>query len=161
MVIENCPEVALKAVDDLFEFRDLFFKNHSFENADKREELIRERLDETLANQLRPLLGDDKEESLERVPGLVKDATILYAIGRAMNVAEKYSKIGHECLAKSVKLNPESSDGWYELGESFWMKGELKRALSCFEGKSLQLLIVHELNAKNSFSLYLILIDHL
>eukprot|EP01135_Chromosphaera_perkinsii_P004682 Nk52_evm31s293 gene=Nk52_evmTU31s293 len=134
MVIEVSVESSLKAVEDLFEYRDLFFKNNGFEQADKKGGLVQERLDRVLRDHLRPILGEYKDEPLDKIPGKLQDSKILYAFGKALSIGGAYSKVGHDCLAKAVKLEPENAHAWYELGESFYLKGDLNGALNCFTG---------------------------
>ena len=54
--------------------------------------------------------------------------------GKALNVTQDYSPEAKECLSKAVKLDPKLIEGWVQLGELFWKKGDIIDAKNCCEG---------------------------
>lgn len=61
--------------------------------------------------------------------------------GRALNAVSKFDEKALQALSKSVKLNPQLTQAWNQLGECFWKKNDLNAALNCFEGA-----IKHQIN---------------
>ena len=61
--------------------------------------------------------------------------------GRALNITDKYNEKAFELLSRSVKLKPQLTEAWNQLGECFWKKGDNQSALNCFESA-----LKHEVN---------------
>jgi len=61
--------------------------------------------------------------------------------GRALNVTTKFDQKAFELLSRSVKLNPQLTQAWNQLGECYWKNNDNYSALNCFESAS-----KHEIN---------------
>ena len=53
--------------------------------------------------------------------------------GRALNITDKYDERAFELLSRSVKLRPQLTEAWNQLGECYWKRGDNHSALNCFE----------------------------
>lgn len=56
--------------------------------------------------------------------------------GRALNVTNEYNEKAFELLSSSVKLRPQLTEAWNQLGECYWKRGkpgDKQSALNCFE----------------------------
>ena len=54
--------------------------------------------------------------------------------GWALNVLSTINPAAEECLSKAVKLDPCLVQGWIQLGESYWKRGDVEGAKNCFTG---------------------------
>lgn len=61
--------------------------------------------------------------------------------GRALNINIKFNENAFELLSKCVKLNPQLTEAWNQLGECYWKKSDNYSALNCFESA-----LKHEIN---------------
>ncbi|XP_034250007.1 tetratricopeptide repeat protein 5-like [Thrips palmi] len=111
------------AVDQLYAFRDLFFESHTIDDACKKNELVKEKLDETLQLFTELKVQADRADK----------AQYLFLQGKALNVLPDVNPLAEELLSKALKLNPSLIDAWNELGECFWKKGKSSDAKNCFE----------------------------
>lgn len=111
------------AVEDLYTFRDLYFENHTIEEASKKNQFLKEKLDSTL--QLFTELKGQADKS--------DKARYLFLLGRALNVMPDVNPEAEESLSKALKLNPGLVNAWNELGECFWKRGKTRDAKNCFE----------------------------
>ena len=73
---------------------------------------------------------DSMSDSLE---GKEKTIVTCFARGKALNVKQTYSEESFEQLSRAVKLSPNLTEAWIELGNSYWKKGDVDSALNCFE----------------------------
>lgn len=109
-------------VDQLYSFRDCYFETHSVEDAERKQEDVREEMEKTL-------------QQMEEVVGSVQGkAQILMLTGKALNVTPDYSPKAEELLSKAVKLEPNLVEAWNQLGEVYWKKGDVAAAHTCFSG---------------------------
>ena len=63
-------------------------------------------------------------------------ALYLAVRGRALNVTDKYDEKAFELLSSSIKLRPQLTEAWNQLGECYWKRGKAgdqQSALNCFE----------------------------
>nr|XP_016850882.1 PREDICTED: tetratricopeptide repeat protein 5 [Anolis carolinensis] len=109
-------------VDQLYHFRDHYFESHSVEDAGKKQQDVREKMEKTL-------------QQMETMEGLSKGrAQTLMLKGKALNVSPDYNAQAEELLSKAVKLDPELVEAWNQLGEVYWKKGDVSAAHTCFSG---------------------------
>nr|XP_060636111.1 tetratricopeptide repeat protein 5 [Anolis sagrei ordinatus] len=109
-------------VDQLYHFRDRYFESHSVEDAGKKQQDVREKMEKTL-------------QQMETMEGLSKGrAQTLMLKGKALNVSPDYNAQAEELLSKAVKLDPELVEAWNQLGEVYWKKGDISAAHTCFSG---------------------------
>ncbi|XP_012608251.1 tetratricopeptide repeat protein 5 isoform X1 [Microcebus murinus] len=109
-------------VDQLYSFRDCYFETHSVEDAGRKQQDVREKMEKTL-------------QQMEEVVGSVQGkAQALMLTGKALNVTPDYSPKAEELLSKAVKLEPELVEAWNQLGEVYWKKGDVAAAHTCFSG---------------------------
>lgn len=109
-------------VDELYNYRDLYFENNPIENAIDFHSNLKKKVEESVG----------KIKSLED-DALKKDrALYFYVLGKAYNVESEYNSNAEEFLSKAVKLNPKLIDAWNHLGDSYFKKGEYLEAKNCF-----------------------------
>ncbi|KAF5925617.1 hypothetical protein HPG69_002064 [Diceros bicornis minor] len=109
-------------VDQLYSFRDCYFETHSVEDAERKQQDVREEMEKTL-------------QQMEEVVGSVQGkAQVLMLTGKALNVTPDYSPKAEELLSKAVKLEPNLVEAWNQLGEVYWKKGDVAAAHTCFSG---------------------------
>jgi|GEM_PF-5122524 len=112
------------SVDDLYNYRDHYFENHSIEEACNKNSNVANKLKET------ELLFEKEYSSVDP-----KDrAQYFYMLGRALNVGPVYDPKAEDALSKSIKLDMKLYETWNELGESYWKKGDILEAKNCFQG---------------------------
>ena len=111
------------AVDELYLFRDLFFESHSIDEAPRKNELLKQKLEETLQ------IFDDSKGHADKS----SKAYYLYLKARALNVMPEADAVAEESLSKALKLDPALIEAWNELGECLWKRGKSREAKNCFE----------------------------
>nr|XP_008531390.1 PREDICTED: tetratricopeptide repeat protein 5 [Equus przewalskii] len=120
--VEQILQKLQELVDQLYSFRDCYFETHSVEDAERKQEDVREEMEKTL-------------QQMEEVVGSVQGkAQILMLTGKALNVTPDYSPKAEELLSKAVKLEPNLVEAWNQLGEVYWKKGDVAAAHTCFSG---------------------------
>ncbi|XP_026273485.1 tetratricopeptide repeat protein 5 [Frankliniella occidentalis] len=123
LVTDAALEKLQIAVEQLYHFRDFFFESHSIDEAYRKNDLLKEKMDETL--QLFTELKGQADKS--------DKARYLFLLGRTLNVMSDVNTEAEECLSKALKLNPGLVNAWNELGECFWKRGKTRDAMNCFE----------------------------
>ncbi|XP_078060924.1 tetratricopeptide repeat protein 5 [Mustelus asterias] len=109
-------------VDELYLFRDHYFETHSVEEASRKQADLTERMNETL-------------EQIESLEGSAHNkAQLLMMKGKTLNVVSDYRAEAEEALSRAVKLDPGLVEGWNQLGEVYWKKGDIASAKTCFSG---------------------------
>jgi len=58
----------------------------------------------------------------------------LYLRGRTLNASPEFSAESESSLSKAIKLKPSLAAAWNELGESYFKKGDVDAAKTCFLG---------------------------
>lgn len=111
------------AVNELYSFRDLFFESHSLDEASKKNDLLKEKLSDTVQLFTEMKCQADKSDK----------AMYLYLLGRALNVLPDANLEAEESLSKALKLNPGLISAWNELGECFWKRNKTRDAKNCFD----------------------------
>ncbi|XP_061197158.1 tetratricopeptide repeat protein 5-like [Saccostrea echinata] len=115
-------DIIMKAVDDLYSFRDHFVENHGIEKAAQKTEEVSKLMNETL-------------KTLETHKDNIKDKAVFYMLqGKTLNVLPTHSPQSEEILSKAVKLDPKLVEAWNQLGENYWKKGDVPLAKNCFTG---------------------------
>ncbi|KAL0853186.1 hypothetical protein ABMA27_012943 [Loxostege sticticalis] len=128
-VLENVAEVIeglTKDLQELYQFRDMFFENHPIEMAKEKNKLVEEKKNVLV----------EKFEAIDvdtQIPFSLR-AQFLYMKGRCYNINPTYDSRATQCLSKAVKLNPHLVDAWNELGECYWKNMNVKDAKASFEG---------------------------
>ncbi|XP_063831729.1 tetratricopeptide repeat protein 5-like [Ostrinia nubilalis] len=129
LFMENAAEVIeglTKELQELYQFRDMFFENHPIEMATEKNKLVEEKKNVLV----------EKFESIDvdtQIPFSLR-AQFLYMKGRCYNISPTYDSRSTQCLSKAVKLNPHLVDAWNELGECYWKNMNVKDAKASFEG---------------------------
>ncbi|XP_029437023.1 tetratricopeptide repeat protein 5 isoform X2 [Rhinatrema bivittatum] len=125
MAAESEAEVTRRLqelVAGLYRFRDTYFETHSVEQAARKPRDVVEEMERTL-------------RELEGAEGCAKHrAPYLMLKGKTLNVTADYSPQAEEALSRAVKLDPELVEGWNQLGEVYWKKGDVGAARTCFSG---------------------------
>ncbi|XP_075981931.1 tetratricopeptide repeat protein 5-like [Anticarsia gemmatalis] len=128
-ILENITDVMnelVKELQELYDFRDLFFENHPIEMATEKNKCVEEKKAVLI----------EKFEAIDvdtQVP-FAHRAKFLYLKGRCYNISPTYDARATQCLSKAVKLNPHLVDAWNELGECYWKNMNVKEAKASFEG---------------------------
>lgn len=114
-------EEAREAVKALFELRDGYLDTRGVETIGQKPSLVQAEIEKAL--QAIKEAGDET----------TNDSELLFLKGKALNVAQAYNADAERLLAKAVKLDPKNIDGWNELGECFWKKGDKTQAHTCLK----------------------------
>lgn len=115
---------AREAVDTLYTLRDKYFTDHAVDQADKKAGIVSAAI-EAAVRIIDPLLGSTAKSS---------NPDLLFLKGKALNAEESHNQEAEDALAKAVKLDPKLVEGWNQLGECFWKKGDKLQARTCFDG---------------------------
>lgn len=124
--IADVISTLLKELQELYQFRDMFFENHPLEEANEKNKRVEDKKDALIA----------KFEAIDVDTQIPFDdrAKFLYMKGRCYNISPMYDSRATQCLSKAVKLNPHLVDAWNELGECYWKNMNVKEAKASFEG---------------------------
>ncbi|CAG2169111.1 unnamed protein product, partial [Oppiella nova] len=142
MTQNNNPlEVAKHIVDHLYDFRDNYFID--CDNGSNTSEPLNSYKSKQID------VNNKLEEALKRLDELCVDNEwtasdrALYQLqrGRAFNISDKYVDQAFEALSRAIKLWPQLTEGWNQLGEWYRKKGDNEAALNCFESA-----LKHEIN---------------
>ncbi|KAK6185969.1 hypothetical protein SNE40_008094 [Patella caerulea] len=110
------------AVTELYNFRDHYIERHGVEKANQKDADVKKKCEETV-------------KYLDEIKDHVKNKAVLSMLrGKALNVGSDFNQDAHDALSKAVKLDPKQVEGWNQLGESFWKKGDITGAKNCFSG---------------------------
>lgn len=71
-------------------------------------------------------------------------AKYYYLKGKALNVVDRYIPQAEELLSKAVKLEPNLTEAWNELGECYWKNDDIQQAKNCFVGALSHVCFLHE-----------------
>jgi len=114
----------LNRVQQLYDLKNRFFVGKDLKTlTENRDVSVEKQVLETLA------FIEVTSESLEG-----KDRTIAsFAKGKTLNIRQEYSEEAFENLSRTVKMSPNMTEAWIELGNCFWKKGDIDNALNCFE----------------------------
>ncbi|KAI4487156.1 PREDICTED: tetratricopeptide repeat protein 5-like [Polistes canadensis] len=123
--IKEDPIVALtEKVKSLYLFRDHYFENHLIKEAIKKNSDVEKEMKETISK-------------FDECKGYEIDgsrAKYYYLKGKALNVVDRYIPQAEELLSKAVKLEPNLTEAWNELGECYWKNDDIQQAKNCFVG---------------------------
>ncbi|XP_049386216.1 uncharacterized protein LOC125850406 [Solanum stenotomum] len=117
---EDLFALATAAADDLYNFRDNYFRLTS----EERDSKLQSQSD--LALQILDKIPIEKR----KLP--LQRATYEYLRGKILDAVPVYKKEAEDHLSKAVKLNPSLADAWLCLGNCIWKKGDLNAAKNCF-----------------------------
>ncbi|KAK6788751.1 hypothetical protein RDI58_012549 [Solanum bulbocastanum] len=117
---EDLFALATAAADDLYNFRDNYFRLTS----EERDSKLQSQSD--LALQILDKIPIEKR----KLP--LQRATYEYLRGKILDAVPVYKKEAEDHLSKAVKLNPSLVDAWLCLGNCIWKKGDLNAAKNCF-----------------------------
>ncbi|CAG2111436.1 unnamed protein product [Medioppia subpectinata] len=140
----NPLEIAKQFVDQLYAFRDNYFIDCG--NASNVSQPLKSNDSKQIQvnHKLREVLSRLDELSVAYSEWTASDRA-LYELqrGRALNISDKESDglEAKEALSRAVKLRPELSEAWNQLGEQFRKRGDYSSALNCFESA-----LKHEMN---------------
>ena len=113
------------ATDSVYKLKNHFFEHHGVDKAAEKDAMIAAEMVKALAV-INGALGTDNANATPE---------LLFLKGKVLNAPEyAYSKEAEEALSKAVKLDPKHIEGWNQLGEVFWKKGDKGQAKTCFEG---------------------------
>ncbi|MFH4976662.1 hypothetical protein AB6A40_003371 [Gnathostoma spinigerum] len=115
-------DVIEKKIVDIEKTRDMFWELYPNKTAAERNEMIRE-----LAFAL------IQEIPLETTDTMVAKASYNLLRGRILNLSPEFDRKCEEHLSRAVKMNPELSEAWRELGECWLKKGDPQSAVYCFQ----------------------------
>ncbi|KAK7600916.1 hypothetical protein V9T40_008357 [Parthenolecanium corni] len=115
-------EFPQELVEELYNFRDYYFENHSIDLAANFHADVKNKMISTL----------DKLEAAKCNTPNFDRAYYFYLVGKTYNVEGEYNAKAEENLSKAVKLNPSLIDGWNHLGDTYFKKGNYYEAKNCF-----------------------------
>lgn len=140
-------EFPQELVEELYNFRDYYFENHSIDlaanfHADVKNKMIStlDKLEAAKCEFEINLTSNSSIRSIRRSPfsayvGNTPNfdrAYYFYLVGKTYNVEGEYNAKAEENLSKAVKLNPSLIDGWNHLGDTYFKKGNYYEAKNCF-----------------------------
>ncbi|ESO82669.1 hypothetical protein LOTGIDRAFT_229738 [Lottia gigantea] len=113
---------AEETVSHLYSFRDNYIESHGVGKASDKIKDVQSKLEETM-------------KYLDDISDKIKNKAVFSMLrGKTLNVSADFNQEAHDCLSKAVKLDPKQVEGWNQLGESFWKKGDMTGAKNCFSG---------------------------
>jgi len=117
-------EACVAAAAAVYQLKDHFFEHHPADKAAEKDGMVAAEIAKAVA-------VIDAKGGAE---GAAANPELLFLKGKVLNGTEAYSKEAEEALAKAVKLDPKHVEGWNQLGECFWKKGDKAQAQTCFKG---------------------------
>ena len=121
-------EALEKRVTELYCFRDLYIHNNGPSNASQKESAVQQRMQVILT---------DLDAIRSRIPdtssSLDLNARFDFIRAKALNVLSAPGGEVLTLLTRALKHSSTNADGWVQLGEAHWKRGELDNARQCFE----------------------------
>ena len=121
-------EALEKRVTELYSFRDFYIHNNGASKASQKEPAVQQKMQ---------IILTDLDALRSRIPdsssSLDLNARFDFIRAKALNVLSSPNGEVLTLLTRALKHSSTNADGWVQLGEAHWKRGELENARQCFE----------------------------